>query len=434
MSAAVADPLLGPGGPVHLGLSLLVNNNNNNNNNNHKNGDSSGDESDSSLFSPEPGAELFTAIKFNFKPDSIDLSKPGRLYPTSTENTNSRSKSAAADREWTLEYDDIGSNDVAHVFKGLEKKEAKAAECVLFYDPDTNTYTLERLDSTLTLKGTRGAPKKSSSSRRKSNDVSNIVVEEFENPTYDNSASSTANTPIETTSISPPPPVTSIPAPIPPKPKTKAKTTTAATPKSKPKPSSRKKKGQDNDDGDEIDLDEINRALEEDEAYQGLALPIYDTPTIVSTPDQDNDHFGIDMDEFSKDLEQDLDEGGDADDEGGVEVEGNNGDNGGGGGGNADMDVDSDFEEALARELEEESHDDGGGVAAPVAAAASNDDGDNDFEEIDMSGDTKQTSSEPARHGPISLSAAFGEESDSGSSSGSEDGSGDGSSSGSDSD
>ncbi|KAJ3509090.1 hypothetical protein NLJ89_g5401 [Agrocybe chaxingu] len=83
----------------------------------------------------------FYAFRFNFKPSSIDNTKPASIeIKKGTENS-----------QVVAEYPSKESNNEVHVFNGTEQP-AKDIECVLIYDEDTGQYTLEKLDSFVTLK------------------------------------------------------------------------------------------------------------------------------------------------------------------------------------------------------------------------------------------------------------------------------------------
>ncbi|CAA7269011.1 unnamed protein product [Cyclocybe aegerita] len=83
----------------------------------------------------------FYAFRFNFKPSSIDNTKPASIeIKKGTENS-----------QVVAEYPSKESNNEVHVFNGTEQP-AKDIECILIYDEDTGQYTLEKLDSFVTLK------------------------------------------------------------------------------------------------------------------------------------------------------------------------------------------------------------------------------------------------------------------------------------------
>ncbi|KAJ3211875.1 hypothetical protein HDU67_004200 [Dinochytrium kinnereticum] len=90
----------------------------------------------------------YAAISYKFKPDSIDYSRPASLQAT-------------ANNSWELEY--ASQEEGTHRFTADEVP-GKDIECLLFYDPETNTYTLEPLDTTLRARALRekaGKPSKS---------------------------------------------------------------------------------------------------------------------------------------------------------------------------------------------------------------------------------------------------------------------------------
>ncbi|PFH46062.1 hypothetical protein AMATHDRAFT_70688 [Amanita thiersii Skay4041] len=92
---------------------------------------------------PGPSKRLperdFYAFRYNFKPSSIDSEKPGSIDV----------RKATDSTLVTVEYPSkqAGEN---HVFKGVEKP-AKEWDCVLIYDEELGTFTLEKLDSHLSL-------------------------------------------------------------------------------------------------------------------------------------------------------------------------------------------------------------------------------------------------------------------------------------------
>ncbi|KAI9507174.1 RNA polymerase II transcription elongation factor-domain-containing protein [Russula earlei] len=81
----------------------------------------------------------FYALRYNHKPASIDPAKPGTLEVNpGKEVTTVR-----------VERPTVNNNEVI-VFKGDEKP-AKEWECVLIYDEESQTFTLEKLDSLVNL-------------------------------------------------------------------------------------------------------------------------------------------------------------------------------------------------------------------------------------------------------------------------------------------
>ncbi|ETW84529.1 hypothetical protein HETIRDRAFT_473198 [Heterobasidion irregulare TC 32-1] len=81
----------------------------------------------------------FYSFRYNFKPESIDPTKPGTIeVQQGKEGTGVR-----------VERPTSQLNE-AHEFEGDEKP-AKDFECVLIYDPGMGTYTLEKLDSLISL-------------------------------------------------------------------------------------------------------------------------------------------------------------------------------------------------------------------------------------------------------------------------------------------
>ncbi|EIM88544.1 uncharacterized protein STEHIDRAFT_130457 [Stereum hirsutum FP-91666 SS1] len=76
----------------------------------------------------------FYSFRSNFKPESIDSTRPGTIQVQKNDTTN----------------------DVQQ-FEG-EQKLAKEWECVIIYDEELNTYTLEKLDSIINLTYTKRGP------------------------------------------------------------------------------------------------------------------------------------------------------------------------------------------------------------------------------------------------------------------------------------
>ncbi|KAF8628514.1 hypothetical protein AX15_003843 [Amanita polypyramis BW_CC] len=77
----------------------------------------------------------FYAFRYNFKPNSIDSEKPGNIDIRKTPDSTSI----------TVEYPSKQSGET-HVFRGTENV-AKGWDCVLVYDEELGTFTLEKLDS-----------------------------------------------------------------------------------------------------------------------------------------------------------------------------------------------------------------------------------------------------------------------------------------------
>ncbi|KAJ3100235.1 hypothetical protein HDU97_002419 [Phlyctochytrium planicorne] len=99
------------------------------------------------LLDPSSDHAKYTVMSYKFKPETIDYSKPGALYSNSKNN-------------WTLDY--ANQDGQVQTFEA-EQVPGKDIECLLFYDPETNTYTLEPLDSTIRTKPIRSGGKKGAS-------------------------------------------------------------------------------------------------------------------------------------------------------------------------------------------------------------------------------------------------------------------------------
>ncbi|KZT27058.1 hypothetical protein NEOLEDRAFT_1131584 [Neolentinus lepideus HHB14362 ss-1] len=77
----------------------------------------------------------FHCCRYNFKPESIDLTRPGTIEV--------KKGSVTVERGSTLSGE-------SHLFQGSEQP-AKELECVLIYDEELGRFTLEKLDSLVTL-------------------------------------------------------------------------------------------------------------------------------------------------------------------------------------------------------------------------------------------------------------------------------------------
>ncbi|KAL6625453.1 RNA polymerase II transcription elongation factor-domain-containing protein [Neocallimastix sp. 'constans'] len=106
----------------------------------------------------------YHSIHYNIKPPSIDHSKPGSLHCT---NSNSDT--------FVVEYNNQQSEE-KYQFIGNQKEVNK--ELILLYDEETNTITLERLDSTFFVK--RDTFKKSRSTLSDINNTNNSKEPESE--------------------------------------------------------------------------------------------------------------------------------------------------------------------------------------------------------------------------------------------------------------
>jgi len=92
----------------------------------------------------EAPRQSFHGLKYNFKPAAIDYSLPGNL--TSSED-------GSGEVSLALPSTTDGEH---HIFKG-PLQETKANEYVLVYDPESNTFVLERLASMSRLAATRSS-------------------------------------------------------------------------------------------------------------------------------------------------------------------------------------------------------------------------------------------------------------------------------------
>ncbi|KZT38332.1 hypothetical protein SISSUDRAFT_761591 [Sistotremastrum suecicum HHB10207 ss-3] len=82
----------------------------------------------------------FYSFRYTFKPDSVDESKQGSI--------EAKSSSKEAGTSFRLERPSTQS-DESHAFSGTVQP-AKDWECVLIYDEENGTFTLEKLDSSVT--------------------------------------------------------------------------------------------------------------------------------------------------------------------------------------------------------------------------------------------------------------------------------------------
>ncbi|KAF9004734.1 RNA polymerase II transcription elongation factor-domain-containing protein [Cyathus striatus] len=85
----------------------------------------------------------FYSFRYNFKPGTIDANKPGSIHV----------RAEGAKTAVTVEHPITKAGEAA-LFTGNEQP-AKEVDCVLIYDEETNTFTLEKLDSYISLKHER---------------------------------------------------------------------------------------------------------------------------------------------------------------------------------------------------------------------------------------------------------------------------------------
>ncbi|PPQ84881.1 hypothetical protein CVT25_004624 [Psilocybe cyanescens] len=85
--------------------------------------------------SPLPERDFYS-FKFNFKPLTIDTTQPATL----------EIKQGAESTHLKAEYHSTVNPEGLHPFSGTETP-AKEIDCILIYDTETGTYTLEKLDS-----------------------------------------------------------------------------------------------------------------------------------------------------------------------------------------------------------------------------------------------------------------------------------------------
>ncbi|TFK43080.1 RNA polymerase II transcription elongation factor-domain-containing protein [Crucibulum laeve] len=87
----------------------------------------------------------FYSFRYNFKPGTIDSSKPGTIQV----------RESGEHREVLVEQPSTNPGEV-HVFRGKEQP-SKSVDCLLIFDEETMTFTLEKLDSYMTLTHDRRA-------------------------------------------------------------------------------------------------------------------------------------------------------------------------------------------------------------------------------------------------------------------------------------
>ncbi|KAF8121336.1 RNA polymerase II transcription elongation factor-domain-containing protein, partial [Boletus edulis] len=96
----------------------------------------------------------FYSFRYNFKPESIDPDKPGSIEVKRTKESTSV----------TVERPSAQVRK-AHLFKGTEQP-VREYDCVLVYDEDMGTFTLEKIDSFMTFSYDRKVQTSSSTIRR----------------------------------------------------------------------------------------------------------------------------------------------------------------------------------------------------------------------------------------------------------------------------
>ncbi|KAG8904405.1 hypothetical protein FRB99_001827, partial [Tulasnella sp. 403] len=94
-------------------------------------------------------ATEYHSFRYNFRPESLDTTKPGRIDSIEAKNDGSVS--------FRLEHSSTQGED-RHAFAGIQSP-PKDFECVLVYDEATGAFTLEKLDSCINLKYDRAASK-----------------------------------------------------------------------------------------------------------------------------------------------------------------------------------------------------------------------------------------------------------------------------------
>jgi len=97
-----------------------------------------------------PDRELYS-FRYNFKPESIDPDKPGSIEVKRTKESTSVS----------MERPGLQPRE-SHLFKGTEQP-VKEYDCVLVYDEEMGTFTLEKIDTFMTFTHDRKVQSSSSS-------------------------------------------------------------------------------------------------------------------------------------------------------------------------------------------------------------------------------------------------------------------------------
>ncbi|CAL1702104.1 unnamed protein product [Somion occarium] len=82
----------------------------------------------------------FFSFRYNFKPPSVDSTRPGVVEVQKGTDVT----------KVTVERASTHSSDGGHIFLGKEEP-AKDVECILIWNEEDDTFTLEKLDSTVTL-------------------------------------------------------------------------------------------------------------------------------------------------------------------------------------------------------------------------------------------------------------------------------------------
>ncbi|KAG6375075.1 RNA polymerase II transcription elongation factor-domain-containing protein [Boletus reticuloceps] len=96
----------------------------------------------------------FYSFRYNFKPESIDPDKPGSIEVKRTKESTSV----------TVERPSAQARET-HLFKGTEQP-VREYDCVLVYDEDMGTFTLEKIDSFMNFSYDRKVQTSSSTIRR----------------------------------------------------------------------------------------------------------------------------------------------------------------------------------------------------------------------------------------------------------------------------
>ncbi|KAF8556269.1 hypothetical protein OG21DRAFT_1495648 [Imleria badia] len=96
----------------------------------------------------------FYSFRYNFKPESIDPDKPGTIEVKRTKESTSV----------TVERPSSQARE-SHLFKGTEQP-VKEYDCVLIYDEDLGTFTLEKIDSFMNFSYDRKVQASSSTIKR----------------------------------------------------------------------------------------------------------------------------------------------------------------------------------------------------------------------------------------------------------------------------
>ncbi|KAJ7122909.1 RNA polymerase II transcription elongation factor-domain-containing protein [Mycena epipterygia] len=175
-----------------------------------------------------PPEKDFYSFRYNFKPPSVDTTKPGSIEV-------SRGKDATT-KNVVVEHPSTQRRQPgeSHVYTGIENS-AKELDCVLIYDEETGSYKLEKLESYIALtydrKSTASLPASAAPSPQVDRDAEELLrlsLEDAEGEIDDDELPNHFSVPLrqeeeeedgELEEVPPPPPPPAKPAKAPPAPK-----------------------------------------------------------------------------------------------------------------------------------------------------------------------------------------------------------------------